>query len=483
MTQNLSQATKRIALLSVVIPLLGFWLYGLTDLDEGFYGAVVTDMLRRGDWVTPTLNGVPWFEKPILSYWVAAPLLALWHSEFMARLPSALAMLATSLAVYRQTRRWLGDDAALLSSVVFATSLVAVYIGRAMMTDGVFVLCLSSGLFLLFDSFVSKESSRLWTALLIGLAVLAKGPVSLLLLGAIAITSFVFMKSDRPRFKRHWLTGALIVLAVATTWYLPCYLQNGELFVQKFLVEQNVGRFLGKDVAHAVDAWSIPVYYPLVLALSFAWWLAPAFRAKWVSRRATDETEAGRFRKFLWVWATVVLVFFSLSGSKLPHYILPAVVPFAILLADAVIHRHPCGHTTRFWIGTGAVWACLASVTANIVTALDHQSRFADVQSLAKAANAIDAPLYAGFERKKVDYSVKLSLNDTSHPSIGFYYERQYRSTFTSEDVTAQTDGFALLTRDEDYSSAIATLRKEGRTINATFSGRYVLYTVSPGQD
>src|SRR5580693_6722422 len=78
-----------------ILPLLGWWLYGLFDLDEGFYAAVVAEMNRRGEWITPYFNGHPWFEKPVLLYWVAKPCLALFGGEFGIRLPSILASLAT----------------------------------------------------------------------------------------------------------------------------------------------------------------------------------------------------------------------------------------------------------------------------------------------------------------------------------------------------------------------------------------------------
>src|SRR5690349_626404 len=197
-----------------VLPFLGFWAYGLFDLDEGFYGAVVVDMIRRGDWVTPTLNGQPWFEKPILAYWLAVPSVS-WFGEAVGpRLPSVLCTLATALVLFRFVRRHLDDGVARLAVLVYCTNLLVVGIGRMMMTDALLVLCLTLALTTFWESISppptlpsdrdSEASSflahdhrfetrrgpgstlRLWSAFFVGLGVLAKGPVAAVLFLGIA---------------------------------------------------------------------------------------------------------------------------------------------------------------------------------------------------------------------------------------------------------------------------------------------------------
>ena len=132
-------------LCACLVPFFGFWMVGLTDIDEGFYGAVVRDMLRRGDWITPTLNGVPWFEKPILSYWVAMPPVALFGNEFGARMPSVVATLLTAW-VWQWFLKRRGSPIANLMPIAYCGSLLVVGVGRMMLTDAPLVLCLTVAL-------------------------------------------------------------------------------------------------------------------------------------------------------------------------------------------------------------------------------------------------------------------------------------------------------------------------------------------------
>src|SRR5436305_1720172 len=98
--------------LLAILPFVGFWTYGLFDLDEGFYGAVIAEMNRRGEWITPYFNGHPWFEKPILLYWLAKPCLMLFGQTIGPRLPSVLASIGLFAWVTRFTRNHFGDAAA-----------------------------------------------------------------------------------------------------------------------------------------------------------------------------------------------------------------------------------------------------------------------------------------------------------------------------------------------------------------------------------
>jgi len=106
------------------LPLMGWWLYGLFDVDEGFYGAVVAEMNRRGEWITPYYNGKAWFEKPILLYWLAKPCLALFGDMIGPRLPSILTTLGTYGAVAWFANRRLGATVAQLSVLFLASSLL-----------------------------------------------------------------------------------------------------------------------------------------------------------------------------------------------------------------------------------------------------------------------------------------------------------------------------------------------------------------------
>ncbi|MCC7103416.1 MAG: glycosyltransferase family 39 protein, partial [Fimbriimonadaceae bacterium] len=122
------------------LPLCGYWLTGLFDLDEGFYGAISREMLRRGDWITPHYNGAPWFEKPILVYWLAAPSIAVFGEDFGPRLPSVLCAIGLYWLTWRMVRRDYDELAANLAALMLASSLLVVACSRQLMTDMPLVL-------------------------------------------------------------------------------------------------------------------------------------------------------------------------------------------------------------------------------------------------------------------------------------------------------------------------------------------------------
>ena len=319
----------RWAAILAVLPFLGWWLYPVFDLDEGFYAAIVGEMQRRGDWITPHYNGVPWFEKPILLYWAVAPLDALWQSEFMLRLPSVAATLGTAWILYRWIGSAHGQAAGVITGLAYATSLVPVTMGRLMTPDALFVLCMTGAFASFVESLQRRPRRRIVSGAWLGLAVLAKGPVALLLFGGVVIFSFWREKTLRHVFRGGWIAFGVAFVLVVSLWYLPAYLANPQTFVQEFLIEQNIMRFLGGDKSHGTGTtsiWLTPFYYPLVMFLGMMPWSYYALRSYRVV--GIDATT-----RFAVRWCVLVLVFFTLSQSKLPHYILPALPPIAVLAA------------------------------------------------------------------------------------------------------------------------------------------------------
>lgn len=120
---------------AAALPLLGWWAYGLLDLDEGFYGAITAEMNRRGEWITPYYNGTPWFEKPILIYWLAKPCIALFGEMIGPRLPSVLCAVGAYAVIAWFGRKRLGDSAAQISVLALGSSLLMVGVSRMMLTD------------------------------------------------------------------------------------------------------------------------------------------------------------------------------------------------------------------------------------------------------------------------------------------------------------------------------------------------------------
>jgi 4-amino-4-deoxy-L-arabinose transferase-like glycosyltransferase len=302
-----------------------------------------------------------------------------------------------------------------------------------LMTDAPFVLALTLAFTTFYDSLVREPRTRLWTAVALGLAVLAKGPVAGVLFVGVAAVVFWRMPETRTKFRGHWLLGAVLFLAVVATWYVPAYLASGELFVREFLIEQNIGRFAGGDLAHRVPWWSHPVYFPLVLLLAAMPWSFWAARARWFERTGDP------FVRYLWVWCLVVVAFFTVSGSKLPHYALPAVAPFVALTVLAVLERREDGATADFWLKGALAWSAVVFAVATPVFMLDYANRFEELHRIARHLREKEgfAVLY-GVGRRDRDVEIKLSLNPSAHPSFLFYLRKDGRMTDEPETIVGR---------------------------------------------
>ncbi len=431
-------------LLILILPLLGFWTTGLLDLDEGFYGAVTGEMLYRREWITPYFNGSPWFEKPILLYWAAMPTVALFGENVGPRLPSVLANLGLYWLIFKETRRYLGEFAATLTSVALATSLLVALLGRLMMTDAILTLCLSLAFLMFYRSVQSGSMTDRWiAATALGISVLAKGPVG----GALFIILFgvTYWKEPelREKFKGGWLIGIACFALMVSSWYVPAYLANRDAFVQEFIIRQNIGRFTGGDAAHTITAfWGYFFYIPLIFLGAMPWSLT--FFKKFP---APSDPKEAQFLRFCWRWFWTIFLFFSISKAKLPHYIYPLFPPLAMIV----------GYKLRqIWTERGHVGFDLRVARAGIVTSAIVSAMFVfllgeyywqgslvgnpianpqgEAHRLIQLTRGKQEPIIAyQLSRRKKSLGTPSKLEETSLPSLTFYAQRPIltRETFT----------------------------------------------------
>lgn len=419
--------------LLALLPLLGWWTYGLFDLDEGYYAAIAGEMNRRGEWVTPIYNGHPWFEKPILVYWLMKPSLMLFGDMVGPRVPSVVTTALLYVLGAWFARRRLSDEAARWTPIVLGSSLLVVGAGRMVLTDPPFVLALTAAFMLFWESLVDDRRWRIASAACLGVAVLGKGPVAGLLFIPVAGWTYWKQPELRPAFRGGWLAGTAVFALVVASWYGPCYRANGHEFVQKFLIEQNLGRFEGGDKAHAVPllpfGWA---FYPGLLLVGFApWW--------WFLRRAWERMVP--VERYLKSWAAVVLIFFTISSAKLPHYILPALPPLGLLVAgclrpiEAFTRKVFCGMIAAaivanavflgyyygFNFGTYHVWRWTISLRAAGFHAEVHRLA-CYVRS--RATPDEDVALYALPKEKGYPKGLGMHVEETDHPSLLLYLDR-----------------------------------------------------------
>ena len=311
----------------------------LVKPDEGRYAEIPREMVASGDWTTPRLNGIKYFEKPPLQYWATAIAYTLFgEHEWTARLWSALTGLLGIVAIFYAGLRLFGKQAGFYAALVLGSSLLYVLIGHINTLDmGVtFFMTLALIGFLLAqrDAAMPREN-RLWmhiTWASLALSLLSKGLIGLVLPGAVLVI-YSILQRDFAIWKRlHLITGLLLMLAISAPWFIAVSVQNPE-FPHFFFVHEHFARFLTKVHGRFHPWWYfVPIYLLGVLP-----WLVPMADAL---GRAWKRDAASKFqpRRFLLVWIVFIYLFFSVSDSKLPSYILPIFPALALLIGERLTH-------------------------------------------------------------------------------------------------------------------------------------------------
>lgn len=437
------------SVLLAVLPLLGWWTYGLFDLDEGFYGAVAVEMNRRGEWITPFYNGQPWFEKPILLYWLAKPSIALFGIWFGPRLPSILATIATYCLTGWFTKRHYGPAAAVFSVLALGSSLLIVGVGRMMLTDPLLNLCMAAAFFTFWESLDGDPRWRLATAAALGFGVLAKGPIAGILFIPPTIYLFARFPERRPQFKGMWVPGVLIFLAIVASWYLPAYLVDGHMFIQKFLVEQNLNRFTGGDEAHNVPLSARFVFYIPIFLVGFAPWSVVLFR--------TWKTPVGdpTLNRYLWVCLLTVFIFFTITSAKLVHYIAPMGPPLAVLVGAWLAEKAPL--TAQRLAPTVAWLLAVAVIAEGGFYGWDLAVHHREIQDLALYVRDHASPSDQVVEYEMGKQPGKPSvgpvkINETSQPSTVMILDRTVTNLESWPDILKLEKPAWILTRNNRIS-------------------------------
>ena len=406
---------------------------GLFDVDEGFYGAVAAEMNRRHEWITPFFNGHPWFEKPILLYWLAKPCMMLLGPDFGPRLPSVLCTVALFVVCGFFMKRRYGATAQSLTIFCLGSSILVLALGRLMMTDAPLNLALTTAFLSFYESLVGDRRWRILTAFCLGVGVLAKGPVALILFVLVAIIALWRDVALREQVRRYWLAGTAVLFATIAIWYVPCYLANGRVFVDEFLIKQNIGRFLGGDQAHSLGLAGLPFYIPFVLIAVCPW--------GWVEWRSFSKDNVDDpFSRYLFIWAAVIFGFFTISSAKLPHYILPMIPPMAMLAAKRIATKPRLN-----WTAVGV--ACLSIFL--LLGVIDPLLRIWYVVSGQREAQALVRKhpeievLYQLGRREKEMNTGTTKLQETDLPSLIMYLNHAVIETDNEDELHSPTMGFA----------------------------------------
>ena len=323
----------------LLILFLLVWFYTLdartlVPSDEGRYAEMAREMAATGDWITPRLNAIKYFEKPPLQTWMNALTFKLFGlGEWQARLWSGLCgLLGIGLVAYTGRRvfnPWVGTTAALVLASSFWWAGLSHVNVLDMGLSGMMALSLCGVILAQRDGAAERER-RNWMLVCwagMALAFLSKGPVGIVLPGAVLVL-YTLVTREWAIWKRlHLVSGLILFAAITAPWFVLVWLKNPE-HPHFFFIHENWERFFSK-VHHREG----PLYYFVpILMIGILPWLGVLAQSIWASRH--DTARSFRPKTMLLIWAAFIFFFFSVSSSKLPHYILPIFPALALLIAS-----------------------------------------------------------------------------------------------------------------------------------------------------
>jgi 4-amino-4-deoxy-L-arabinose transferase-like glycosyltransferase len=373
---NINERRIRQLFLAITCLVVFFWRLGsngLFDLDEALYANCSREMMLSHNFVIPTVNHIPFYEKPPLIYWITSVFYMLFgRNELTTRLPSAIASVGVIAMLYIFGSRYFGEKKGWLAACIYALSPMILGTARQLTTDATLTFCNTAALLCFFIGYNSNSKQYLWrigfwTACALG--VLAKGapgvffPVIIPILYLLHQNQYKLFPTIKEMHLSKQIPGILIFLLIALPWHIAALKMGGHDFFQMYIIKQHLERFQGGDHAHDAPFF----FYVPGLLLGFLPWslfLLPAYFER-VKQQNEDET-AG-LKAYLRIWAAVVFLLFSFSGSKLISYILPLYPAAALLTADWMINSWKNLNQKRLLLSFSMILLCLSGLLLTII--------------------------------------------------------------------------------------------------------------------
>jgi 4-amino-4-deoxy-L-arabinose transferase-like glycosyltransferase len=328
--------------------------------DEGRYATISLGMLQSGDWITPRLNGLLYFEKPALPYWLGAIFFhLLGPTELAARLWPALAGFLSIVAVALTARRLWGPEAGHYAGFVMGSSCWVMANSHFLNLDTslTFFMTLALCGFLLAqreDAGLAARRNWMWVCwAAMAAAVLSKGLIGIVIPGAVLVIYSLILRQFFFWRRLHLLSGTVLFLVLCAPWFVLVSMRNPG-FAHFFFIHEHFERFLTTEHHRAGPWW---YFVPLLLAGFLPWTtlLAPLLLQ---GLRREGRSALLQIDRLLLIWAVFVFAFFSASGSKLPSYILPMFPALALLAGHYLVHVRP-GTFARHLILPALTWVTL----------------------------------------------------------------------------------------------------------------------------
>lgn len=396
--------------------------------DEGRYAEIPREMVANGNWVTPRLNDLKYFEKPPLQYWATATAYRLFGvHNWTARLWAALTGFAGIFAVWFTGNRLFGRDAGRYAAMVLGSSCLYVIIGHINTLDMGVTFFMSVGMlgFLLAQQKTVVPNERrawmwlAWAAL--ALSVLSKGLIGIVLPGAVLVL-YSLIERDFSLWRRlHLISGLAIFLAIAAPWFVMVSRDNPE-FAQFFFIHEHFERFLTK-VHHRYQPWWD--FIPILLVGTLPWvaamldTLARAWQQDAAPTSASGHSTI-KPQRFLMLWCIFIFVFFSASDSKLPSYILPIFPALALLIG---VRLAQINARVLFW-----QMVLIALIAAIALAMVPHVADF--------ASNDMEKLLYANY----VHWAYAAAISGLAGTLLGIYFS--YRGRVAAAVAMLSLSGF-----------------------------------------
>jgi 4-amino-4-deoxy-L-arabinose transferase-like glycosyltransferase len=345
----------RLALIAWVVV---FWRLGypsLLDPDEAHYAQITREMVESGNWLVPALDGKPYIDKPAFFHWTQGLSMTLFgETELAARLPSALAAIALMAVVWWFGSRLFNRETGERGAAMFATVPLTFALASIGQFDMLYVAFLFSGVACLIVSALHRRTALQYGGyVLVALAVMVKGPVALLLVMLFFAGALLCGRHIRDAMLRlHWVRGLVLVLVIASPWFLWMAWRLGDEFTRDYVIAGNVWYFTN-PAGFSTRRMPHAFYLRIFLAAFFPWSLLVVGRLIDVVRSWHREPVLAEER-LLWLWTFVVVAFFSAARFKLDHYIFP-IAPACCLIAARAWPRLADAAARWTWISAMAV--------------------------------------------------------------------------------------------------------------------------------
>lgn len=441
----------------LLLPFVGLWAAPLTDLDEGAFTASTLEMFLRGDFLSSYLMGEPRHDKPILIYWLqAASVTVFGFNEWGWRFPSALAAAAWIGLTHAFLVRVADREAALFAALVIATAAGLTLIQRAATADALLNLWLAAAGYAAW--LWLKEGRALWryaSHAAMALGFLTKGPIAVLV-PAGAVLLWCLSRRELKRFWRWALAPgpAALFLAIAAPWFIVQTWLEGPGFITGFFLKHNVGRFGGAMEGHGGG----PLYYLPVLLLSLLPHTGLLLAALWRIRAAWQDP----LQRYGLLWFGLVFLLFSLSSTKLPHYLYYGYGGLVLVLVSQGL----ASRNRWLLIAPGAVYFALLLLLPEILSAQLPRLK-PDDRLLVAGLEAVFTPAYWLWFGGALALSLALLALPRAHLRLGLY----------AQGVIA-TLGLALILIPAASELQQGPIRQAGK-LAAGLAGPLVMYGVN----